>query len=417
MPLTNRSILIGLFSLISSCIYACSSEGDNNTGSNQTVVAGSGGASVSQSGVGASAASNSGAGSGGASINQSGAGASVTPVSGAGGDMIPNSGSGGGSAGGNTAGQTAGNGGVKGGAISGTSGGAAGIPGGEADAGTEPADSGSNDTGADTASTTSLFPSVTDLENAGPYTSKTANPSGPNNGYSLFYPQELARDGAKNPIVVWGSGGMTDPSWYTLLPHLASHGFAVIASNAIPGIGGEAQQGQDMIAGIEWLLAENSRSGGEFFDKLDTSKIAAVGYSMGSLATFTIADDPRLVTTVHISGGNTTAGRVNNLHAIAAFLCGDQPTNAMDMLIGDISRPNCDTDFQQATTPVFYGNFIGGSHLAVMTSPFMERIRVVVTGWLRWQLMNDQTLKPMFVGDGCEVCSDPNWTVQQKNLS
>jgi len=46
----------------------------------------------------------------------------------------------------------------------------------------------------------------------------------------------------------------------------------------------------------------------------------------------------------------------------------------------------------------------------------MERIRVVVTGWLRWQLMNDESLKSMFIGADCAVCKDSNWKVQQKNL-
>jgi len=260
------------------------------------------------------------------------------------------------------------------------------------------------------------FPPVNSLENDGPFTGVTNGATGPNNDYSLFYPEQLAPNGAKNPIVGWGSGGSTDPSWYTLLPHLATHGFVVIANNAVPGIGGEIGQGQDMIAGIDWLLAENGRPESPFFEKLDTKRIAATGYSMGSLATFTIASDDRLVTTIHVSGGNQTAGRINNLRAPAAFFCGDQPTSPMDMLIGDVARPNCDTDFEQATTPVFYGNFIGGSHLGVMTSPYMERIRVAFTGWLRWQLMDDMTLKSMFVGDQCDICNDPNWTVQQKGL-
>lgn len=283
--------------------------------------------------------------------------------------------------------------------------------------GTTSLDGGAKGSVNDAAPTTGQVPHVTDLENTGPYTSTTVNPSGPNDGYSLFYPEQLAPNGVKSPIIAWGSGGSTNPSWYTLLPHLASHGFVVIGSNAIPAIGAEIQQGQDMLAGIDWLLAENGKQGSVFFQKLDPSKIAAMGYSMGGLATFTIASDPRLVTTVHISGGNQTAGRIDNLRAIAAFFCGDQPIiPGADMLVGDVARPQCDTDFEQAATPVFYGNFIGGSHLGIITSPIMERIRVAVTGWLRWQLMGDTTLKSMFVGDQCAMCKDPNWSVQQKNL-
>ena len=51
-----------------------------------------------------------------------------------------------------------------------------------------------------------------------------------------------------------------------------------------------------------------------------------------------------------------------------------------------------------------------------MTQPYADRITLVVTGWLRWQLMRDDSLEPMFVGDQCGVSKDPSWTVQQKGL-
>jgi hypothetical protein len=96
------------------------------------------------------------------------------------------------------------------------------------------------------------------------------------------------------------------------------------------------------------------------------------------------------------------------LHAPAAFLCGASGV--------DIAGANCATDFEAATAPVFYGVFNGGDHLGVRTQPYADRIRAVVTGWLRWQLMRDATLASMFVGDQCTVCKDSNWTVKQKNL-
>ena len=66
--------------------------------------------------------------------------------------------------------------------------------------------------------------------------------------------------------------------------------------------------------------------------------------------------DPRLTTTVHISGGNMVIERVQLLHAPAAFICGEN----------DIADPNCATDFEAADTPVFYGRFMGGDHLGIL---------------------------------------------------
>jgi hypothetical protein len=240
---------------------------------------------------------------------------------------------------------------------------------------------------------------------SGGTTAITVSNTGPNDNYTVFHPMELAPQGVLNPIVGWGSGGSTDPSWYTLLPHLASHGFVVIGCNTVPTIGNEFPQGEDLIAGIDWMIAENAREDSAFFGKLDTAMIASAGYSMGGLATFTIAGDPRLVTTVHISGGNMETARVSMLHAPAAFLCGEN----------DIADPTCATDFEAATTDVFYGRFMGGDHLGILVSPYAELLNGVTTGWLRWHLMADTTQAALFVGPSCTLCADSAaWTVQQK---
>jgi hypothetical protein len=278
-----------------------------------------------------------------------------------------------------------------------------------------PDDSGAHDSGSRPSA--GPFPKVTDFTKDGPFASETVNDTGPNGNYTVYLPSPLAPDGAKNPIVAWMSGGGTTPAIYPLLPRLATHGFVVVASNTVPNIGQEVELGQEIIAGIDWVIAENGRSGSAVFGKLDPSKIASVGYSMGSLATFTIASDPRLTTTVHISGGNMVADRVKNLRAPAAFLCGltgDAACSILDTSC-DIAAANCDADFANATTPVFYGKFPGG-HLGILTPPNQARIQAATTAWLRWKLMDDATLATMFIGPDCTLCTDPDWTVQEKQL-
>jgi hypothetical protein len=264
---------------------------------------------------------------------------------------------------------------------------------------------------------TGPFPPVTDFAANGPFTATTVNATGPRNGYTIYAPTELAPNGAKNPIVAWMSGGGTGPNLYTLLPHLATHGFFVIASNTIPGAGTEVALGQELVQAIDWAIAENARSGSTYFGKLDENNVAAMGYSMGSLATFTMASDPRLTTTVHISGGNFMPDRVQNLREPAAFFCGTPGDATCNLLSAtcDIAAANCDVDFRNATTPVFYGNFTGG-HLGVLSPPLADQIRSATTAWLRWKLMADSTIAARLVGPSCTLCSDPAWKVQQKNL-
>ena len=275
------------------------------------------------------------------------------------------------------------------------------------DAGTD-SDAGAGDAARDAAPATGAFPPVSDLVAAGPYRAVTVTRSGPGSAYTIYHPESLAPGGIKNPFLTWGNGVLTTPDWYELLPHLASHGFVVIASNS------SSVTPDDLRAGIDWLFAENERAGSIFFGKLDTSRVASVGYSLGSNGTFQIADDPRLTTTVHISGGAFDKADTAKLRKPTIFLCG--AAGGDGYTTGDVAHENCESDFEVSAVPTFYGVFNGGGHLGVMLSPHMERIRGAVTGWLRWRLMGDQTLAPMFVGSSCKLCSDPNWTVKQKQL-
>lgn len=369
-------------------LIACSKQGDDDSANGQPPAAGAG---VPAAGA-ATGMMTGPIGSGG---THAGPGASGNPAIGG------NPASGGSAAGGTTAG------GMSASGAGGTA------PGGDSDA----AVASDGQTSPDDLSSTGPFPPVTDFNADGPYKPTTLTGVGPGNAATVYMPMEPAPAGAKNPIIAWMSGGGTSHEGYALLPHLASHGFVIIAPDVVPGIGEEVMLGQQMIAGIDWLIAENGRDGSQLKDRLDVNKVAAMGYSMGSLATFTIANDPRLTTTVHISGGNMEPTRVENLHAPAAFLCGIPGDDSCNILSGDcdIAGANCATDFMNATTPVFYGVFSYG-HLGVLTPPYLDQIYELTTAWLRYKLMDDMTLEARFVGTDCAYCKDPNWKVQQKNL-
>lgn len=255
------------------------------------------------------------------------------------------------------------------------------------------------------------FPAVSDFKQPGPFTPTRAD--GPS-GYVLFYPKELGKDGLKHPIVSWGPGALEDAGIFsTMLNHLASHGFAVISYNATP-------QGQELVKGIDWMLAEHARMGSVFFGKLDPGKISAGGHSAGSLATFVIGADKRLTTTMHISGGTFDPHTdIKNLHAPALFVCGESGGDGL--LVGDVANPNCEIDFMNATVPVFYGITKGASHMTptdIGDAAIRTHQLGAMVGWLRWQLGGDQNAKQLFVGSACTLCGDAAWsTKKQKNLN
>jgi hypothetical protein len=199
-------------------------------------------------------------------------------------------------------------------------------------------------------------------------------------GYTLFYPQDLGRDGLKHPFITWGNGATTTPSLFSLLPLLASHGFVVIASND------SFVTSAEMKSGLDWLAMENDRQGSPFYQKLDPTRVASMGYSLGSLGTFDKSVVP-------------------NLRNPAAFLCGDD---------SDIAHANCESDFEMANVPVFYGVF-PGDHLGILGSHTLQ-ISTAAAAWLRWRLMDDASLGSWFVGPDCMLCKDSKWVVKQKML-
>ena len=83
----------------------------------------------------------------------------------------------------------------------------------------------------------------------------------------------------------------------------------------------------------------------------------------------------------------------------------------------DETGPNCDSDFAVVTTtPTFYGTSPGVHVDYMLSSTFVERFNSAVIAWLRWQLMNDQTMSVVFEGSSCTLCQDSNWTIQKKNI-
>lgn len=355
----------------------CNDDKPSSSGAIAPPVAGGGG-TVAGSIVGSSGAGAVGSGAAGTNVATAGTPASAgTPAPAAmGGD--------------GAAGATGGQGSIAGSSGSSTMGGSSAMAGAGGTTGTSAAGS---------TATAGAWPAA-DIGAAGPFKSMTVMNTGPSNGYMLFHPVELGRDGLKHPIVTWGNGAGSTPGGYTLLPRLATHGFVVIASNS------SSVTGALLKGGIDWLIAENGREGSMFKDKLDPNQVAAMGYSLGSLATFDAAKDMRIKTTVHISGGSMNKSVVANLQGPAAFYCGDS---------SDIAYANCESDFEMSKVPTIYANFPGG-HGGVVRGQDAQISKATV-GWLRWRLMDDKTLDAMFVGPDCALCKDSAWDkVQQKML-
>ncbi len=238
------------------------------------------------------------------------------------------------------------------------------------------------------------LPPVSSVDADGPFATTVTQSTGSSRNGWVVRPTTLGANGLKHPIFIWGPGAGTGPAEYEFhLKRLASHGFVVFSETSSNG-------GSEMTAAITWLISENSRAASPYYQKLDTSKIAAGGHSRGSIATFAIAADSRLTTTLHISGGSFDGNGSNNLRKPAAYMCGGSDSTAL---------PNCDRDYTNTDVPVFYTVMAGVSHTQAARSALPA-----ITAWLRWHIGGESFRRDNFLATNCAFCTG-TWSSKQKN--
>ena len=132
--------------------------------------------------------------------------------------------------------------------------------------------------------------------------------------HAIFRPRDLRPFGPQNPlpIVAFGNGGCRNTSgeFRNILSEIASQGFLVAAigpaGNAVV-MGGEDRQNMSiatqLLDAVTWAVAENSRAGSPYYQKLAATKIAVTGQSCGAQQAIEVSGDPRVTTTVALSQG------------------------------------------------------------------------------------------------------------------
>jgi dienelactone hydrolase len=168
-----------------------------------------------------------------------------------------------------------------------------------------------------------------------------------------------------------------------------------------------------LIAAIDWLARESTDSGSRFYQKVDTSRVAAMGMSCGGLMSYNVSADPRIATV-----GIWNSGLIQpdekifaGLHSSVIIITGGE---------SDIAYANGKRDFETlpARVPVFYGVYPSVGHGGTYNEDNGGAFGVVAVAWLKWQLMNDTTDKgkAYFVGSSCTLCSNPQWKTDSRSL-
>ena len=247
--------------------------------------------------------------------------------------------------------------------------------------------------------------------------------------HTVFRPRDLSAFGEKSklPIIAWGNGACANSPWehVNFLSEVASHGFLVVAIGPMPEEGQRRSAGGPtkspmLTEAMNWAIAQNGDRSSQYYQKLDTNKIAVAGMSCGGLQALEVAPDPRITTAMICNSGilgdpgrgmpgmpSLTKDHLAKLHTPVLYILGGEK---------DIAYNNGMDDFRRINhVPVFAANLNVG-HGGTYSKPHGGDFAKVATAWLQWQLKGDQEAAKWFVGDPCGLANVTGWKVEKKNI-
>jgi dienelactone hydrolase len=259
--------------------------------------------------------------------------------------------------------------------------------------------------------------------------------------HTVYRPADLAH-APKLPVILWANGGCRNTSveFTRFLGELASHGYLVLAigRSNIPFLvihgsiaavadqkdaNGNPQIADDpasMLHALDWATAENSRAASPLFQKLDITKVAAMGQSCGGPQAFEAAHDPRITTVLALNSSFPTTTHpemvgtpvpgwfAENLHIPAALFNGG-PADG-----GFLGAESCYKALP-ATLPVLKASLTSVGHTGAYPMPDL-RWSTAILAWLDWQLKSDTHATQAFSGPSCALCKDTDWWIDSQNL-
>jgi hypothetical protein len=199
------------------------------------------------------------------------------------------------------------------------------------------------------------------------------------------------------------------------MAEIASWGYFVVADGTPGGTNACAggQSGAAFLDYITWAIAENSKPCSAYYQALQTTKIAADGFSCGGLMAENVSGDPRFTAIGFTSSG--LMGPNNSLYDKI-----HTPFKIMNGGESDIAYENGLRDYEEISSrdvPIIYFSKTSAGHGGDLGQARGDFNRVNLA-WLNWQLKGDMgaTGKAFLIGASCEFCMDSGWDFRSANI-
>jgi len=232
---------------------------------------------------------------------------------------------------------------------------------------------------------------------------------------TIYRPEDLGTE--KYPIFVWGEGGCSQDGYsnQAAMGEIASWGYFIVADGT-PGSSGACGGGQDgkaFLDYITWAIAENGKSCSAYYQSLETTKVAADGFSCGGLMSENVSGDARFSAIGITSSGLMSANKTlyDKIHT---------PFKIMNGGSSDIAYENGARDYDEISSrgiPIVYFSKTNQGHGGDLGNARGDFNKVNLA-WLNWQLKGDMgtTGKGYLTGSTCTICSDSGWDIKSANL-
>ncbi len=241
-------------------------------------------------------------------------------------------------------------------------------------------------------------PSVAMLEAPnGPYTVRSTNVSRFTSGFgggTIHYPTGQTEPMAGIVVIPGFLSGEGSVDWWG--PKLASYGFVVMTIATNSGWDQPPSRARQLNAALDYLVSQNTDRSSPVNGMIDTSRLGAVGWSMGGGGTLRVATEGRLQAAIPLTPWDTSSSQFRNVKApTLIFACSADTVAPVAMHASPFYRALPD-NISKAFIEIR-----GGSHFCanggglINNNELLGRLGV---SWMKLHLDKDERYKQFICG-------------------